>query len=85
MELGVLVEEFINEEEGEANLNEIAYLEDYIAQAATESADSFEATLKQIITSSEGPAADYALRISSSLNLSFSIEPILDDFKANLF
>jgi len=85
MELGVLVEEFINEEIGEANLGEIAYLEDYIAQAAVESADSFAATIKQIITSSVGPAADYALGITSSLNLSFSIEPILDDFKENLF
>jgi len=85
MELGILVEEFINEKIGEAELNEIAYLEDYIAQAASESADSFETAIRQIITGSVGPAADYALGITSSLSLSFSIESILDDFKTNLF
>jgi hypothetical protein len=85
MELGILVEEFINEKIGEADLSEIAYLKDYIAQAAIESADTFETTIRQIITSSIGPTADYALGITSSLSLSFSIESILDDFKDNLF
>jgi len=85
MELGILVEEFINEKIGEADLNEIGYLEDYIAQAATESADAFETSIRQVITSSVEPAADYTLGITSSLDLSYSIKPILDDFKDNLF
>jgi len=85
MELGVLVEEFINEKIGEVSLGEIAYLEDYIAEAATKSAGAFETAIKQMIASSVGPAADYALGITSSLNLSYSIESILDDFKDNLF
>ncbi len=85
MELGTLVEEYINEKIGEADLSEIAYLKDYIAEAATESADAFETAIKQMIASSIGPVADYALGITPSLNLSYSIEPILEDFKDNLF